>query len=157
MAAVGSACLFVALLSAVFAVGASLYGVRTGRRRWVDSSRRAIYALAGLLVVAFGLLEAAYLTTDLSLEIVTQSSSTDTPAFYKLTGLWSTQEGSLLLWVLLLSIFSSAVLYATRRRLREIVPYATAVLGAVATFFLTLSVFAESPFTVLAAPPAEGN
>ena len=157
MAAVGSACLFVALLSAVFAVGASLYGVRTGRRRWVDSSRRAMYALAGLLLVAFGLLEAAYLTSDLSLEIVAQSSSTDTPAFYKLTGLWSTQEGSLLLWVLLLSIFSSAVLYATRRRLREIVPYATAVLGAVATFFLTLSVFAESPFTVLAAPPVEGN
>ena len=81
MAAVGSACLFVALLSAVLAVGASLYGARTGRRRWVDSSRRAIYALAGLLVGAFGLLEAAYLTSDLSLEIVTQSSSTDTPAF----------------------------------------------------------------------------
>ncbi|MBA3422035.1 MAG: heme lyase CcmF/NrfE family subunit [Thermoleophilaceae bacterium] len=157
MAAVGSACLFVGLLSAVFAVGASLYGARTGRRRWVDSSRRAMYALAALLVVAFGLLEAAYLTSDLSLEIVTESSSTDTPTFYKLTGLWSTQEGSLLLWALLLSIFSSAVLYATRRRLREIVPYATAVLGAVATFFLTLSVFAESPFTVLATPPVEGN
>jgi len=157
MAAVGSACLFVALLSALFSVGASLYGARSGRRRWVDSSRRAMYALAALVIAAFGLLEAAYLTSDLSLEIVTQSSSTDTPTFYKLTGLWSTQEGSLLLWVLLLSIFSSAVLFATRRRLREIVPYATAVLGAVAAFFLSLSVFAETPFTVLATPPVEGN
>ena len=126
MAAVGSACLFVALLSSLFSVGASLYGARSGRRRWVDSSRRAMYAVAALVIAAFGLLEAAYLTSDLSLEIVTQSSSTDTPTFYKLTGLWSTQEGALLLWVMLLSVFSSAVLFATRRRLREIVPYATA-------------------------------
>ncbi|MDQ3435248.1 MAG: heme lyase CcmF/NrfE family subunit, partial [Actinomycetota bacterium] len=108
MAAVGSACLFVGLLTALYAVGAALYGARTGRRRWVDSSRFAMYALAGLLVTAFGLLEVAYLTSDLSLRIVVQSSSTDTPTFYKVTGMWSTQEGSLLLWVLLLSIFSAA-------------------------------------------------
>jgi cytochrome c-type biogenesis protein CcmF len=157
VAAAGSACLFAGLLSALYAVGASLYGARTGRRQWVDSSRRAMYALALLLLAAFGLLEAAYLRSDLTFEIVAQSSSTDTPTFYKLTGLWSTQEGSLLLWVLLLSIFASAVLRATRRRLREIVPYATAVLGVVAAFFLTLSVFAESPFATVAVPPAEGN
>jgi cytochrome c-type biogenesis protein CcmF len=157
MAAVGSACLSVGLLTALYAVGAALYGARTGRRRWVDSSRYAIYALAGLLVTAFGLVEVAYLTSDLSFRIVTESSSTDTPTFYKVTGMWSTQEGSLLLWVLVLSIFSAAVLRATRRTLRELVPYATAVLGAIATFFLVLSVFAESPFTTLAVPPAEGN
>ena len=157
MAAVGSACLFAGLLSAVYAVVASLIGARTGSRRWVDSSRRAMYALAGLLLVAFWLLEVAYLSSNLSFELVVQSSSTDTPAFYKLTGLWSTQEGSLLLWVTLLAVFSSTVLRATRRSLREIVPYATAVLGAVACFFLALSVFAESPFTTLATPAAEGN
>ena len=157
MAAVGSACLFVGLLTAVYAVGAALYGALTARRRWVDSSRYAMYALAGLVVTAFGLLEVAYLTSDLSFRIVTQSSSADTPTFYKVTGMWSTQEGSLLLWVLLLSIFSAAVLRATRRTMRETVPYATAVLGGIAVFFLTLSVFAESPFTTFAVPPAQGN
>jgi cytochrome c-type biogenesis protein CcmF len=157
MAAVGSACLFVGLLTAVYAVGASLYGAHSGGRRWIDSSRYAMYALALLLVTAFALLEVAYLTSDLSFRIVTQSSSADTPAFYKVTGMWSTQEGSLLLWVLLLSIFSAAVLRATRRTMRETVPYATAVLGGIAVFFLSLSVFAESPFTTFAVPPAEGN
>ena len=157
MAALGSACLFVGLLSALYAVGASLYGARTGSRRWVSSSRRAFYALAALAVLAFAVLEVAYLRSDLSFEIVAQSSSTDTPTFYKLTGMWSTQEGSLLLWALLLSIFSAAVLRATRRSLREIVPYATAVLGTIAAFFLTLSVFVESPFNTLATPPVEGN
>src|SRR5215218_6220629 len=145
MAALGSACLFVGLLSALYAIGASLYGARTGRRAFIDSSRRAFYALAALMVSAFLLLEAAYLRSDLSFSIVAQSSSTDTPTFYKLTGMWSTQEGSLLLWALLLSVYSAVVLRATRKTLREIVPYATAVLGTVAAFFLGLSVFAESP------------
>ena len=157
MAAVGSACLLVALLCALYAVGASLYGARNGRRSLVESSRRAVYALAALTVAAFVVLEAAYLRSDLSFDIVVQSSSTDTPTFYKLTGLWSTQEGSLMLWGLVLSIFSAAVLRATRHSLREIAPYATAVLGAIAAFFLSLSVFVESPFTTLATPAAAGN
>jgi len=157
MAAVGSACLFVGLLCALYAVGASLYGARAGRRGFVDSSRRAVYALAALMVCAFVVLEAAYLRSDLSFEIVVGSSSTDTPTFYKLTGMWSTQEGSLMLWALVLSIFSAAVLRATRHSLRELVPYATAVLGAIALFFLALSTFVESPFATLAAPAAAGN
>src|SRR5829696_7475873 len=157
MAAVGSACLFVGLLCALYAVGASLYGARAGRRGFVDSSRRAVYALAALMVGAFVVLEAAYLRSDLSFEIVVGSSSTDTPTFYKLTGMWSTQEGSLMLWALVLSIFSAAVLRATRHSLRELVPYATAVLGAIALFFLALSTFVESPFATLAAPAAAGN
>ena len=50
------------------------------------------------------------------------------PAFYRATAIWSSQEGSLLLWVLLLSGWSSAILFLTRRRAREVAPYATAVL-----------------------------
>ena len=70
--------------------------------------------------------------------------------------MWATQDGSLLLWALLLSLFSSAVLFLTRRSLREIAPWATAVLGVIAAFFLLLMVGWENPFTTLANPPAEG-
>src|SRR5213078_1408686 len=54
--------------------------------------------------------------------------------------------GSLLLWVLLLSLFSSVVLRVTRNEQREVVPYATAVLGTIASFFLVLTVFYAIPF-----------
>src|SRR3954470_21162031 len=157
MAEVGSACLAVGLLTALYAVGAAIYGARGGGSRWVVSARHAVYALAGLLVLAFGILEAAYLRSDFSFSLVAQNSSTDTPTFYKFTAIWSSQAGSLLLWVLLLSLFSSAVLRATRNQQREVVPYATAVLGVIASFFLMLVVFYASPFDTLAHPPAEGN
>src|SRR3954454_2134055 len=157
MAGVGSACLAVGLLTAVYAVGAALYGARRGGPRWVTSARHAMYALAGLLVTAFVILEAAYLRSDFRFELVATNSSTDTPTFYKFTAIWSSQAGSLLLWVLLLSLFSSAVLRVTRNQQREVVPYATAVLGVIASFFLILTVFYASPFDTLAHPPAEGH
>jgi cytochrome c-type biogenesis protein CcmF len=58
--------------------------------------------------------------------------------------MWSSQEGSLLLWAFVLSIVASAALYATRNRMREIVPYATAVMAGVASFFVGLLLFAKN-------------
>jgi cytochrome c-type biogenesis protein CcmF len=156
MSGLGSACLAVGLLTAVYAAGASVYGAVSGRRRFVVSGRRAIYCLAALLVVATAVLQAAFLRSDFSYQLVAEGSSTDTPTFYKVTAMWATQDGSLLLWALLLSLFSSVVLFLTRRRLREIAPWATAVLGVVAAFFLLLMVGWENPFDQLASPPAEG-
>ena len=120
------------------------------------SGRRAIYCLAGLLIAAFALLEVAFLRSDFSFKLVAEGSSTDTPGFYKVTAVWATQDGSLLLWATLLALFSSAVLFLTRRSLRDIAPYATAVLGGVAAFFCLLMVGWENPFDTLATPPAEG-
>ncbi len=145
MAGVGSACLAIALLTALYASVASIVGARSGRREWVTSGRRAIYCLAGLCVTAFVILESAFLRSDFSYALVAQGSSTDTPTFYKVTALWATQDGSLLLWATLLSLFSTAVLFLTRRSLRDIAPWATAVLGAVAAFFLLLMVGWENP------------
>jgi cytochrome c-type biogenesis protein CcmF len=156
VAGLGSACLLVGLLTALYAAGASLYGVRAGNRAAVVSGRRAVYCVAALMVGATVVLQAAFLRSDFSFALVAEGSSTDTPTFYKLTAMWATQDGSLLLWALLLSVFASAVLYLTRNSLREIAPYATAVLAGVASFFLLLMVGWENPFGTLANPPAEG-
>ncbi|MEA2374512.1 MAG: cytochrome c-type biosis protein CcmF [Thermoleophilaceae bacterium] len=156
--AVGDACLVIGLICALYAAGAGVYGAVTGRREFVTSARRAMYCLAGLLAVAMIMLESAYLRTDLSYKLVAQNSSTDTPTFYKVTAMWSSQEGSLLLWAFLLSVYSAVVLLATRRTLRDIVPWATAVLAGVATFFLSLMlVFGQDPFAQFAHPMARGN
>ena len=156
MAGVGSACLTVALLTALYAAGASVYGAVSGRAQWVTSGRRAIYCVAALCVAAFAILETAFLRSDFSYKLVAEGSSTDTPTFYKVTAVWATQDGSLLLWATLLSLFASAVLFLTRRSLRDIAPWATAVLACVAGFFLFLMVGWENPFDTLAMVPEEG-
>jgi cytochrome c-type biogenesis protein CcmF len=156
VAGVGSACLLAGLLTTLYAAAASVYGARSGRRELVVSGRRAIYCLAALMVASTAVLQAAFLRSDFSYALVAEGSSTDTPTFYKVTAMWATQDGSLLLWALLLSLFSSAVLFLTRRSLREIAPYATAVLAVVAGFFLLLMVGWENPFGTLQTPPPEG-
>jgi cytochrome c-type biogenesis protein CcmF len=156
MLSLGSGCLVLALCVALYGIGASLYGARARERAWIDSGRRAVYATAGVLLVAFAVLEAAFLRSDFALSVVASHSSTTTPAFYRATAVWSSQEGSLLLWVVLLSLWSSLILFLTRRRAREVAPYATAVLLGFAVFFCSLLVFLENPFDRASQVVAEG-
>ena len=137
VADVGSACLFVGLFTALYAVGASLYGAPRGTTRVRDLGPAGHLLPGGPDGRAIAILESAFLRSDFSYALVAEGSSTDTPTFYKVTAMWATQDGSLLLWALLLPLFSSAVLFLTRHSLREIAPYATAVLGVAAGFFLS--------------------
>jgi cytochrome c-type biogenesis protein CcmF len=156
-AGLGSAALALAFLTAVFAAVAALLG-RNGERRWVEVSRRAVYGLFALLTFCVIVIEIAFAGDDFSFKIVQQHSSIETPAFYKLAAMWSSQEGSLLLWAWVLSIAASLSLYATRGKLREIVPYATATMAGVAAFFTGLMLFAGgvNPFATLSPVPADG-
>jgi cytochrome c-type biogenesis protein CcmF len=151
----GAACLVLALLVAVYGVVAALAGTR-GKVRFTDSARRAVYAFAFLLTICVVVIEAAFARTDLSLKVVADHSSTTTPGFYKLTAMWSSQEGSLLLWAWVLSLTSSAVLFATRHKHRELAPWATAVLMGLGVFFTGLMLFDADPFARLSPVPPEG-
>ena len=155
----GRACLILALAVCVYGIGASLYGARTGGARLgrlgrgAPSTRsRAADAVAFARprdrVPALGLLASPSSPSH---------SSTTTPTFYRAAAAWSSQEGSLLLWVCLLSLWSSLVLFLTRRRLRDVTPYATAVLLGFGAFFAALLVFSASPFTSLARAAARGR
>src|SRR4051795_4552701 len=132
------ACLFLALGLAAFGIFASAYGARRGRPDWVGAGRRSLFALFVLLTTVMVVVEVAFARSDFSFRVVASHSSTTTPTFYKLTALWSSQEGSLLLWVWLLSGWSSLAIVATRKRLREIAPYAAAVLLGLGGFFVSL-------------------
>src|SRR3954467_3477462 len=158
MASIGWATLVVGLLVATYSCGAGVYGAVSGRRQFVVSARRAMYTLAGLMTLAIVILEIAFARSDFSFSLVQRFSSTDTPGFYKLTAVCARQGGSLLLGVFLLSVYASIVLFAPRRRHREIAPYANSVLALIAAFFLGLIVLKnQNPFATLAHPPLEGN
>ena len=119
MLSIGRSALTLALLLALFGIGASLYGARRNRADWVASGRRAMYGLAAVMTVAFLILESAFIRSDFSSAVVASHSSTTTPLYYRASAMWSSQEGSLLLWMWLLSMWSSLALFLSRKRLRD--------------------------------------
>src|SRR3954453_15828312 len=151
------ACLFLALGLAAFGIFASAYGARRGRPDWVGAGRRSLFALFVLLTTVMVVVEVAFARSDFSFRVVASHSSTTTPGLYKLTALWSSQEGSLLLWVWLLSGWSSLAILSARRRAPTLAPWATATLLVFAGFFLALMVAFANPLQPLAPAALEGN
>src|SRR3954453_17075375 len=156
MATVGRACVILAFAVALYGLGAGLAAWRTGRRDLAVSARRAIYALAGVTTIAMLILEIAFLRDDFTFNTVATHSSTTTPTFYKMAAVWSSQEGSLLLWVWLLAMGSSPGLFLTPRRMHDVTPVAPAVLAGFGAFFAGLLVFSASPFGTSVVAPADG-
>src|ERR1700744_3470450 len=156
MAGAGRVLLILSLLASVYGLGASLHGARSGQAEWVDSGRRAMYSILGMSAIAFVILDVAFISSDFAYNIVAGGSSTTTPFFYRAAAIWSPQQGSLLLWVMLLSFWSSLELFLTRRRVREIVPYAQAVLFGLSFFFVGLTTLFANPFDTTSPAPSEG-
>jgi cytochrome c-type biogenesis protein CcmF len=156
MAGFGFACLLLALAICAYGIGASLYGVRSGRMEFADSGRRAMYALAGVLTVAIMVLEIAFLNNDFTFNTVADTSSRTTPAFYRAAAIWASQEGSLLLWAWLMSLWSSLAMFLTRKHLRDVAAYATAIMLGFGAFFVGLMVFYANPFQTTSPAPPEG-
>jgi cytochrome c-type biogenesis protein CcmF len=152
----GPALLVFALVVEAYGIAASVHGARSGQRRFVDSGRRAVYSLAVVLTIAFATLELAFLRSDFSYTVVAEHSSTTTPAFYRAAASWSAQEGSLLLWVWLLSLWSSLALFLGRDRMRAVTAWAQSVLLGFALFFTLLLVFLADPFQRVHPAPPEG-
>lgn len=133
------------------------WGARTGDEVLMASGTSS--AIAGFLTLglSFGALTYAYVTSDFSLANVWQNSHSDKPMLYKVTGVWGNHEGSMLLWVLILTLFSAMLAgFATNlpSRLKADV---LAVQGWVTLAFLLFILFTSNPFERLLQVPAEGR
>jgi cytochrome c-type biogenesis protein CcmF len=124
-------------------------GLRHDRRvmRSVQNAFAAAFAAALVAIVA---LEYGLVSDDYSLQVVSQHTSRNLPLIYKMTSLWASQEGSLLLWLTVLSGAASVVMYQNRHRNRELLPWVAAVMGGIAVFFAGLAAFVSSPFAHVA-------
>jgi cytochrome c-type biogenesis protein CcmF len=156
MPEIGRLAICLALFCALFSVGAAVTGAIRRRRDIVRSAERAAYAVFALVVVAAGILLHALLTHDFSLEYVAAYSSSTLPTNYVVAALWGGQKGSLLFWALVLTFFSTLVHWQNRERNRELMPWVTATLMTIASFFLGLVVFITDPFERLPVPALEG-
>jgi cytochrome c-type biogenesis protein CcmF len=150
----GRIALVVCLGLSAYAVVAGAYAAATGRRRLALSARNALIACLGAALVASAVLFAALVRSDFSFVYVADHTSLELPTPYKISAFWGGQEGSLLLWLLILTAYSTAaVLLARRREAGTLVAWAVPVLGVVIGFFSLILVAVASPFATQGAPP----
>ncbi len=153
----GYIALLLALATAVYAVGASWYGTRSGQEAWVASARNATVATFPLVTIACLMLIYSLLSSDFSLDYVWQVSSLGMPTYLKVTALWGGQAGSLLFWNFLLAAFTAVAMARKWNEQHDLMPYAIMVASFTQIFFLGISAFVENPFTRLEFVPPDGN
>jgi cytochrome c-type biogenesis protein CcmF len=148
----GRAALVVCLGLGLYALVAGVYAAVTRRRRLARSAQNALLAAFGAAAVATGVLLAALLRSDFSFVYVAKHTSLELPTPYTISAFWGGQEGSLLLWLLVLTGFSAAAVAFARRTGPDLLAWVVPVLGLVTTFFAFMLVAVSSPFATQVAP-----
>jgi cytochrome c-type biogenesis protein CcmF len=152
MADLGRAALAVSFGLALYALVAGGYAAHQNRRRLALSARNALFACFGSTAVAAAVLATALVRHDFSFVYVWQHTNRTLSRGYALSAFWGGQEGSLLLWLLVLTGYSTLVVALNRRLLRELIAWVVPVFGGIAVFFSFVLVFVASPFDVQTAP-----
>lgn len=158
MTVLGEFALWIALPVGLWGAVLGFVGGRAQRGDLVLSAERSVYAVFFLLVLASAGIMAAFLTDRFEYWYVANYSNRELDTFFKVSGLWAGQRGSLVFWAVLLSLFSCIAVYTNRHKNREFMPYVVGVLLSISSFFLSVLLFADvNPFERLAFTPADGR
>src|SRR5471032_1611763 len=152
MAELGRAALVVSLGLSVYALLAGAAAAVQNRRRLATSARNALFAAFASTLVAAAVLATALVRHDFSFRYVAAHTNRTLAARYALTAFWGGQEGSLLLWLLILTGYGTFAVAVNRRLLRDLIAWVVPVLGGIATFFAFVLVAVASPFDTQTAP-----
>lgn len=157
MSTIGYLALVLALVSCLFSCFAYMFSGDARKKTLLKSARGGLLVSCILVTAAVGILTAAILLHDFSIEYVAEYSSRDTSLAYLISALWAGNSGSLLFWAWLLSIFAIVVAFQKRDANRELVPYASAMMMFTEAFFIILLLAVSNPFQQLSAPPVDGR
>ena len=158
MTILGEFALWISLPVAAWGMVLGFVGGRTLRGDLVHSAERSIYATSFLLTLASAGVMTAFLTDQFQYWYVASYSNAELELFYKITGLWAGQRGSLLFWALILSFMATVTVFMNRKKNREFMPYVAGVLQGIMLFFIVVLLFADvNPFERLAFTPADGQ
>jgi len=135
-----------ALVIALLGFGSAIYAGLNRRSEWTRVAERSVWVIFALVSVAMLTLFYALATCDYQLVYVASHSARSMPIQYRLAALWGGQAGSLLLWLWMLTAYSSACVWANRSKNRTLMPWVIGVLLANAIFFLVLVSFVTEPF-----------
>ncbi len=157
IAELGHFALALALVLAVVQSVVPLYGAARGEPALMALGGSTAIGQFALVALAFAALAHAYVTSDFSLATVVENSHSTKPLLYKITGVWSNHEGSMLLWVLILTLFGAAVAWFGTALPPDLRARVLAVQGMIGAGFFAFILFTSNPFLRLSPAPPDGN
>lgn len=157
IAETGHFALILALCTAIIQIILPLWGYARSDHTLMRVAIPSATAQLLLLLVAFGALTMAYVTSDFSVENVWQNSHSAKPMIYKISGVWGNHEGSMLLWVLILAAFGASVALFGRNLPHDLRSCVLAVQGAIGAAFLLFILSTSNPFLRTHPAPLDGQ
>ena len=142
----GHFALILALLVAIVLAVIPMAGSYSGQRQWMAMAKPAATILFFLVLVSFLCLSWAFVDNDFTVSYVAQNSNSRLPVYYRLSAVWGAHEGSLLLWVLILSFWSYLVARRSEHLPLKLSARVLSILGVVAIGFLCFTLFTSNPF-----------
>ncbi|MGB0670313.1 MAG: heme lyase CcmF/NrfE family subunit [Rhodospirillales bacterium] len=157
VAEAGHFALVLALVVALVQATLPLAGAHRGEGRWMAIAGPASIIQVLLVAIAFGCLMHAYVTSDFSLINVVENSHSTKPLIYKISGVWGNHEGSMLLWVLILAVFGSAVGLFGRNLPPSLKARVLGIQALIAVGFYLFILLTSNPFDRLLPPAQDGR
>ena len=154
---IGHFSLTLALAFALLQTVIPFAGAQIGRARWMAMGPPLAVLQFLAIALAFGALMHGFVTSDFSLKLVFENSHTLKPMLYKVAGVWGNHEGSMLLWVLILSGFGACAGIFGRDLPAELKARAISVQALIGVAFLVFILFTSNPFLRLSEPPFDGR
>ena len=153
----GHYCLALVLTISLFQFLVPAIGVRYNSITLMKSSYISSYITFILVSLSFLALTYAYISSDFSVSLVANNSHSLKPLIYKISGVWGNHEGSLLLWVLILTFYSAAVALLGKRLPLKLISLVLSCQGLIASAFISFILFTSNSFTRLFFPKIEGE
>ncbi|MEP4561301.1 MAG: cytochrome c biogenesis protein CcsA, partial [Nitratireductor sp.] len=153
----GHFALVLAFALSLVQVALPLLGARTGDARLMAVGRPVAITCFAMTGLAFAVLVSAYMVSDFSVVNVFENSHSQKPMLYKITGTWGNHEGSMLLWVLILTLFGALVAAFGRNLPATLQATVLSVQGMVGVAFFLFILMTSNPFARLNPAPIEGR
>lgn len=134
-----------------------MFGAHRGWNDWMRFATPAAIMQFLLVAFAFAMLTVAFVTSDFSVRLVAANSHSDKPMLYKVTGVWANHEGSMLLWIAILTLFGATIAVWGRNLPPSLKARVLSVQSMIGAAFLAFILFTSNPFLRLPQPPIDGN
>ena len=147
IAELGNYALALSLAVSFFLAILPLWGAEKGHPQLMSLARPMTYGLFFTLTIAFAALFYLFAVNDFSVQYVVNNSNSSLPIYYRLSAVWGSHEGSLLLWIWLLTLWGAAVALFSKHLPQEAVARVLGIMGIISIGFLLFVLFTSNPFT----------